>query len=282
MGNIENTFNGKYPISQMTFTMSAFLEIQATVGSERAESGGLLLGSRDDFIVRKYVHDKTGSRGRTNYDPDMEFINETVEYYWQKHGLSFLGFLHSHPRGVSRLSGDYGDGIGDIGYINLIMDAIPGLDRFLAPIVFSSYDKKPFEMFPYVAERGDIDNYYETPDGIRIIKSSKIKKLTPYKKTEEIHDDENVVHWKGKKYPRKSMKEGAKENHRYSTGEKRLGDYSQEIKKGTNVYQEFDDGSGEEKTHKWYEHLMQQNPNTIKGKWTSDFLNNLGDEKDEE
>jgi len=164
---------------ELVFTQGAFASMLATVGSERSESGGILLGSRDDFVVRKYVHDTVGSRGRASYDPDIDFLNEAVEHFWNEHGLAFLGFIHSHPRGVSMLSGDYGDGIGDLGYIERIMDVMPGLDRFLAPILYSTYDDGPLRIYPYVAERGAIRDYYATPQGVRIVDASTLTPLMP-------------------------------------------------------------------------------------------------------
>lgn len=152
----------------MTFTDAAFAEIIRTVGSERAESGGILLGSRADFVVRKYAHDRTGSRYGSGYDPDVDFLNEVLSKERQR-GLNFLGFVHSHPRGANRLSGDWGNGIGDLGYIERIFNAMPSLDTFLVPIAFSMNDGQDFALIPFIAERNQVGDYYEAPDGITIV-----------------------------------------------------------------------------------------------------------------
>jgi len=143
----------------LTFTQTAYDDMRETVGSQPSETGGIALGSRDDFVIQKFVLDKTGSCSAAAYDPDMQFINATIKKEWEENGLALLGFIHSHPRGVSRLSGDYGNNTGDIGYTKAILKAIPDLDRFLVPIVYSDYDGQGFKLFPYVAYRGNEENY---------------------------------------------------------------------------------------------------------------------------
>ncbi len=146
-------------MKEMVFVKEAYDEIFRTVGTYPAESGGILLGNRDDFIVQKFVFDSKGSTGPVSYDPDVNFLNEVVKKEWEENGLALLGFVHSHPRGVSRLSGDMGNGIGDIGYIKTIFSAIPGLDHFLVPIIHPIADGGEFKMFTYMAERGKESQY---------------------------------------------------------------------------------------------------------------------------
>lgn len=146
---------------EMVVLEEVFAEIRATVGSERAETGGVLLGSRDDYIVKKFIFDPHGSRFSAGYDPDVVFLNKVIKSEWEKNKLALLGFVHSHPRGVRRLSGDWGNGIGDLGYTKKIFAAIPKLKKFLVPIVYSCYDGGPFAIFPYVAIRDRIEDYQE-------------------------------------------------------------------------------------------------------------------------
>jgi hypothetical protein len=158
-------------------TPEAFAQIINTVGSEKCESGGILLGSREDFVVRKYVHDPFGTRSGGAYDPDVDFLNEVVEKAWNDEGLAFLGFVHSHPRGVGRLSGDMGNGIGDLGYIKCIMEHMPGLESFLCPIVYSQYDGGPYSFHPFIADRGAVSEYYSAT--LQLIPITLLKPLTP-------------------------------------------------------------------------------------------------------
>lgn len=143
----------------MVFKESAFAQIKETVGTLPPESGGLLLGNEKDFVVQKFIFDPNGIKSSAAYDPDVDFLNKKLKEE-RKNGLDLIGFAHSHPRGVTRLSGDLGDGIGDIGYIKEFFKAFPELDRFLAPIIFST-DNGNFDIFPYVAFRNDVENYVE-------------------------------------------------------------------------------------------------------------------------
>ena len=144
---------------KIQFLESAFNEIRNTVGSQRIETGGILLGNRKDWVVQKFIFDPHGSTFPAGYDPDVDFINGTLKKEWEKNELSLLGFVHSHPRGFARLSGDYGNNTGDIGYLKAIFEKIPALDRFLVPIVFSQYDGKEFELIPFVAWADDVNEY---------------------------------------------------------------------------------------------------------------------------
>jgi hypothetical protein len=150
-------------VLSMNFEAQAFADIQATVGSQPAEKGGILLGSRTDFIVRKFIYDPYGSTTSGGYDPAVNFLNPILKQEWKDNQLALLGFVHSHPRNFRHLSGDWGNGFGDIGYINKILDAIPALDRFLVPIVMSSADRGEFELIPYIAFRDRVEDYQQVP-----------------------------------------------------------------------------------------------------------------------
>lgn len=143
----------------MVFTRQAYEEIQRTVGELPSETGGILLGNRDDFIVQKFIFDSSGSRSAASYDPDINSLNKIIKKEWKENQLALIGFIHSHPRGISRLSGDWGGNIGDVGYIKAIFNAIEALDKFLVPIVYSTADGGEYDIFPYIAERGNEENY---------------------------------------------------------------------------------------------------------------------------
>lgn len=144
---------------EMTFTQESYNSIVDTVGKFPVETGGILLGNRDDFVVQKFIFDKSGSRTSASYDPDIKSLNMIIKKEWEENGLALIGFVHSHPRGLSRLSGDWGNNTGDIGYIKAIFKAISGLDQFLVPIVHSTNDSGRFKLFPYVAKRGREEQY---------------------------------------------------------------------------------------------------------------------------
>lgn len=142
----------------MTIVDSVLEEIKSTVGTLKPETGGILLGFPDDNIVRKFVFDSGGSGSIGAYDPDVDFLNEELKKARKEHGYELIGWTHSHPRGCSRLSGDMGNGIGDIGYLKRIFQAFPHLNQFYIPIIFST-ESGNFKMHPYVAFRENVESY---------------------------------------------------------------------------------------------------------------------------
>ena len=145
-------------IEDVRFIGSAFADLVTSIGHAPPETGGLLLGFRSDFVVKKFIFDESGSRSHASYDPDVTVLNKIVKREWEENGLQLIGWAHSHPRGVDRLSGDYGGGTGDIGYLNRIFCAMPALRKFIVPIIFSSNDG-PLTIYPYVAYRENPANY---------------------------------------------------------------------------------------------------------------------------
>ena len=145
----------------LEMTREVYEDIRREVGSRPAESGGILLGSRDDYKVRRFIFDLHGSCSSGGYDPDVAFINAVIKAAWEQDELALLGFVHSHPPGVTRLSGDFGNNTGDLGYLNAIFAAMPGLKHFLVPLAFTEPDTGAFSLIPYIAKRGEIENYYQ-------------------------------------------------------------------------------------------------------------------------
>jgi hypothetical protein len=145
----------------MVFTKESLAEIKSSVGSLKPETGGILFGYRNDYVVRKFVFDKEGSFSPGGYDPNVAYLNPFIKIEWDKNRYELIGFIHSHPRGVNRLSGDWGNGFGDLGYLKRIFEHIDGLDKFLVPVVYSRFDGQPFEMFPFIAWKNAVENYQE-------------------------------------------------------------------------------------------------------------------------
>lgn len=148
----------RHTTEDVVFTSTAFADLVAFVGLQPPETGGLLLGSRDDYVVTKFIFDESGSRTRSSYDPDVAVLNEIVKREWRQNGLQLVGWAHSHPRGSARLSGDYGGGKGDLAYLTSIFRAMRKLPKFIVPIVFSS-DDGPLTVHPYVAYRDTPADY---------------------------------------------------------------------------------------------------------------------------
>jgi hypothetical protein len=139
-------------------THSALGSLIATVGQYKPETGGLLLGSRHDNIIRKFVFDQWGSSTRASYDPDPSKLNPIIKSEWRENRLALVGWTHSHPWGASRLSGDYGRNTGDVGFLRAIFAAMPSIQTFFVPIVFSSAEGA-LTLHPYIVERDQVERY---------------------------------------------------------------------------------------------------------------------------
>ena len=143
----------------LEMTRDAYEDIRQQVGGRPAESGGILLGSRKDYKVVRFIFDPSGSRSSGGYDPDVAYLNHQVKAAWEQEGLELLGFVHSHPPGVTRLSGDFGNNTGDLGYLKAIFEAMPSLKHFLVPLAFTVPDTGRFALIPYIAKRGQVEDY---------------------------------------------------------------------------------------------------------------------------
>jgi len=146
---------------RMVFNKEAFDEVASSVGRIKPETGGILLGYRTDYVVRKFIFDKKGSFSPSGYDPNVDYLNPFLKSEWHENRYELIGFVHSHPRGACRLSGDWGNGYGDLGYLKSIFENINGLDKFLVPIVFSEFDGNPFQVIPFIAWKDSVKNYKE-------------------------------------------------------------------------------------------------------------------------
>jgi len=131
----------------LVFTAEAFRALRGTIGAQPAETGGPLGGRRGSGVVEHFAVDRTARRNSVQYYPDQPAVNELLRERWNPAGVNLLGFVHSHPYGAVRPSGQ------DLRYAAEILDAIPELDRLLLPIVQSSADGPTFDVRGYAAVR---------------------------------------------------------------------------------------------------------------------------------
>jgi proteasome lid subunit RPN8/RPN11 len=132
----------------MLLDRKVYEEIKRTIGTFPAETGGLLLGSVEDFKVTEFIFDSAAykrQRWEAVWFPHTESLNKHVDLM-EKRGLAFLGVVHSHPRGVIRPSGP------DkwAAWSNMTSENNPHLNAYLLPIVQSDADGH-FEIHCYVA-----------------------------------------------------------------------------------------------------------------------------------
>lgn len=116
----------------MKITTNAFTEMLKTVGSQNAEAGGLLFGSRKDWVITKFLYDRNAVTTVSTYSFDVGYLNPMIDKL-EEEGLQLLGFLHSHPQNCTNLSQP------DIQYF-LKQFSYISVDKFLVPLMFSAVD----------------------------------------------------------------------------------------------------------------------------------------------
>lgn len=66
------------------------------------ETGGIL-GGNENRVVTEFHHDSTGCTTARTYSPDTETLNRVISE-WSQRGITFVGFVHSHPPNRNKLS----------------------------------------------------------------------------------------------------------------------------------------------------------------------------------
>ena len=138
----------------MRFTSSAYNKIIDTIGSQPAESGGLLFCDEQDqnYTVRKYVFDEGAKTTGTTYTFNTEYLNPIVKKLWEEDRLLCIGFIHSHPRGYGMPSPP------DIHYFTEMFKHMRR-ELYLTPIVYTVPDGG-FELRPYILRNGSSQPEY--------------------------------------------------------------------------------------------------------------------------
>lgn len=131
----------------LAITREAYDQIERTVGSRPAETGAVLGGSRAQGLITRVHLDASAAITRTTYSPDIAEVNRLLREEWDRDGVDFMGFVHSHPTGYPSPSG------GDQVYADRILRALPRLGELMVPIVHSSADTGEFWLNGFVAVR---------------------------------------------------------------------------------------------------------------------------------
>ncbi|MBT3380513.1 MAG: hypothetical protein HN742_00115 [Lentisphaerae bacterium] len=132
----------------LTVTAAVYDAIKAFIGDHPAERGGML-GRNGDGVIRHFEPDPGGRCTTGAYDPDIDRLNQVIKQ-WKMAGITFCGFVHSHPRGICRPSGH------DEWYAGEILACFKKLDAMWMPIVQTVPDTGEFRVFPYAAVPGTI------------------------------------------------------------------------------------------------------------------------------
>jgi len=139
------------PEKTFRITSKALDAIKQTIGSRPAEYGGMLGGSRDDFLITQFHFDESAHRSSGTYSPDTVSVNQLLREEWNPAGINLLGFVHSHPPGLRVPSG------GDLAYAARILDHVPDLNEILLPLVISEADTGNFDFLPFAVVRDSLN-----------------------------------------------------------------------------------------------------------------------------
>ena len=131
--------------TQLHMTRKVFAAICETIGTRRAETGGILGGNRQTCEVTHFFFDDAPhQKSRVMYTPNTARLNEVRRNQWKPEGIAYLGSIHSHPPSFRRPSS--GDEV-SAGSILETLD-IPYL---LVPIVTTLVDTGSVTLHPFAA-----------------------------------------------------------------------------------------------------------------------------------
>ena len=172
---------------KMRFKKSAFEAIKNSIGIRPAETGGLLFGNREEFIVEKFIFDSEAKVTSSTYTFNTDFLNPMIKMLWEKEGLELIGFIHSHPRSFKRPSAP------DLRYFFEQFKHIKS-PAFLTPIVMSEGDNGDFELLPYFVFR---EHHHEYQLGVvEIIDEKKDNSIQDFSRIKDAVDIEKLQNTK--------------------------------------------------------------------------------------
>jgi hypothetical protein len=94
--------NTKDHVPALVIESGVLQAIQEFIGNYPAERGGML-GRDPDGVIRHFVPDRNALCSATAYDPDVASLNRQIKE-WKSAGITFQGFVHSHPASYRVLS----------------------------------------------------------------------------------------------------------------------------------------------------------------------------------
>lgn len=134
-------------MEKMIFTKSAYETYERTVAKHEPETGAVLIGDpKEPFVVKEFRFSPPTRLENGEYDHsirhfalDADYVNWAINNEWGPNGDYVIGFLHSHPRGITELSSGSMDGLsGDIPLLTACLEApemkAAGVHQLLAPI----------------------------------------------------------------------------------------------------------------------------------------------------
>ena len=153
----------------MRIQESAFNEIINFIGSRPAESGGMLFGREDDYIITRFVADTTARTTRATYQIDADTLNPVIQKLWKEEQLSLIGIVHSHPHGFGVLSGP------DMAYFSDLLRNKMKRDHFYTPLVFTVPDGG----FRLIAHVVNANGEHAGTTNVELVPENEITERTP-------------------------------------------------------------------------------------------------------
>lgn len=81
-------------MNQIFVNIEVIQQIKMTICSETMEAGGIL-GTKDG-IISSFYEDKTAEVSYGSYQPDIASCEKVINDEWNKSGILFCGFVHTH------------------------------------------------------------------------------------------------------------------------------------------------------------------------------------------
>lgn len=178
----------------MKITTSAYNNVVKTLGSKKAEQGGIGMGK--DGVITDFIHDKFAKTTGGTYSLNVPFLNPKIKEY-RKQGKKLMMIIHSHPFGYGVLSSQ------DRKYFKSQFKNFEDLDKMYTPIVFSAKDGE-FHFHTYAMYKdGTVkqeeleivpDNYhYYLTKKVEVAKKEVVKEKQEQLKTEVIKTEKEVT-----------------------------------------------------------------------------------------
>lgn len=130
-------------LTKMKMNAKPYQDIEESIGSMPAESGGILIGNPRSLVIDCFVFDLMASTNRTVYQPNTEFLNSVLK--GRDH--QFLGIVHSHTKGARTLSQQDRNAA----WSNMTSPGNPHLNVYMMPLIQTIPDTGRFEIIPYIA-----------------------------------------------------------------------------------------------------------------------------------
>jgi proteasome lid subunit RPN8/RPN11 len=160
--------------SVIKISRAVFDQINATIGQQAPERGGMLGGNRETSSVTIFHFDIGAECAPAAYSPDARNLKRILREEWKPQGLRLLGMAHSHPP-----SGPWHPSHSDVVYAERFLDANPELSNFILPIIRSADSGEEFTLFPFIVCRATAGGVEVHRVAIEVIEESKTREELP-------------------------------------------------------------------------------------------------------